>query len=110
VERARAATLEPLAASELGDLLRLLADPVRLRALFCLAEVEELCVGDVAQAIDVNVDQSSYALRSLKAARLATTRRNGRVIYYRLADDFPKSLVQHCLGQLLTITTDRSAR
>ena len=78
--------------------------------LFCLVSVDELCVGDLAMALDISMDQSSYALKQLKAAGLVHARRDGRVMYYRLADEFPHQLLDHCLRQLLTIaaTEDHS--
>ncbi len=75
--------------------LGLLADPVRLRLLAALDVVEELCVGDLALALDVSEDSVSYALRMLRSAGLITTRRDGRVIFNRLADDFPPVLREH---------------
>ncbi len=52
----------------------------------------------------------SYALRLLRTAGLLVTRKAGRVVYNRLADDFPVPLRDHCLRQLiaLTHTTDCS--
>ncbi len=88
---------------QLSRLLGLLADPIRVRMLFCLGSVDELCVGDLAMALDISMDQSSYALKQLKGAGLVQTRRDGRVIYYRLTDGFPHQLLDHCLRQLLTI-------
>ena len=49
------------------------------------------------------MDQSSYALKQLRTAGLVQSRRDGRVMYYRLADGFPHQLLEHCLRQLLTI-------
>jgi len=89
--------------------LGLLSDPVRVRILFALASVDELCVGDLALALDISMDQSSYALKQLRNARLVQTRRDGRVMYYRLADGFPDQLLEHCLHQLLTIATKDSS-
>jgi ArsR family transcriptional regulator, lead/cadmium/zinc/bismuth-responsive transcriptional repressor len=104
VDRARDSVLASPEAQRLGDLLGLLADPVRVRVLFALVSVEELCVGDLALALDVSLDQSSYALKLLRGAGLVESRREGRVIYYRLADGFPHQLLEHCLHQLLTIS------
>lgn len=104
VELAQASGIGARDAERLGELLGRLSDPVRLRALFCFTEVAELCVGDLALALEISPDQSSYALRNLKAARLVDTRRDGRVIYYRLADDFPRPLLEHCLRQLLQLS------
>lgn len=96
-------------ATRLGALLGLLADPTRVRMLFALVAVDELCVGDLALTLDISMDQSSYALRLLRAAGLVQQRRDGRVIYYRLADGFPHQLLEHCLHELLTIA-DKEAR
>lgn len=108
---ARAGVLTRDEAERLATLLSVLSDQVRSRLLFALVSVEELCVGDLAIALgDVSEDQTSYALKTLRNAGLVQTRRDGRIINYRLADGFPHQLLEHCLRQLLTITEpgDRS--
>jgi DNA-binding transcriptional ArsR family regulator len=105
VSSAQRAGLSSVVAEQLSRLLGLLADPTRVRILFALVSVDELCVGDLAMALDISVDQSSYALKLLKAAGLVQFRRDGRVLYYRLADGFPHQLLDHCLRELLTIAT-----
>jgi DNA-binding transcriptional ArsR family regulator len=105
VGRAQAAGLSQADADRLGDLLGLLADPVRLRILFSLLTADELCVGDLALAVGISTDQSSYALKLLRANGVVQSRRDGRVIYYRLADGFPHQLLDHCLRELLTIAS-----
>jgi DNA-binding transcriptional ArsR family regulator len=109
VDHARSAVLSALDAERLGRLLALLSDPVRVRVLFALGSVEELCVGDLALTLEISVDQSSYALRLLRGANLVQPRREGRVVHYRLAEEFPHQLLEHCLRQLLHIT-DQEAR
>src|SRR5262249_25140980 len=104
VERARASVLDPAEAQRLAGLLSLLNDPTRTRVLFALVAVDELCVGDLALALGVNEDQASYALKQLRAAGLVESRRDGRVVYSRLAAGFPHQLLEHCLRQLLTIS------
>jgi ArsR family transcriptional regulator, lead/cadmium/zinc/bismuth-responsive transcriptional repressor len=92
----------------LTNLLSLMADPVRLRLIYALDVAEELCVGDLALALDVSEDSVSYALRLLRTAGLLVTRKEGRVVYNRLANDFPAPLRDHCLRQLVELshTTD----
>jgi DNA-binding transcriptional ArsR family regulator len=104
VRLAQGAALDELDAARLSDLLGLLSDPTRIRVLFALVSVDELCVGDLALALGISMDQSSYALRQLKGAGLVQPRRDGRVMHYRLADGFPHQLLDHCLRQLLTIS------
>jgi len=68
VATARANVLTPSDADRLSRLLALLCDPTRARILFALVAVDELCVGDVAAALDISMDQSSYGLRALRQA------------------------------------------
>jgi DNA-binding transcriptional ArsR family regulator len=103
VEAAREGLITEDDARRLADLLGLVADPVRSRVLLALGTVESLCVGDLALALEVSEDAASYALKLLRTAGLVTFRREGRIVYYRLADGFPHQLVEHCLRQLLTI-------
>jgi DNA-binding transcriptional ArsR family regulator len=100
---ARAGVLSPGEAGQLAGLLGLLADPVRSRILFALSAAGELCVGDLALALDASEDQVSYALKMLRLASLVSFRKDGRVVFYRLSDGFPHQLLEHCLRQLLTI-------
>jgi len=91
-------------AARLTSLLSLMADPVRIRILYALDLVEELCVGDLALALGVNEDQTGYALKLLRSSGLVKARKEGRVVFNRLAPDFPEPLRQHCLGQLIAIS------
>lgn len=89
VRATRARLLSPDDAARLASLLSVLADPIRSRVLYALDVVEELCMGDTALALEVNEDRTGYALRLLRTAGLVAHRKEGRVGYYRLADDFP---------------------
>jgi DNA-binding transcriptional ArsR family regulator len=104
VEHARARLPSIDDAARLTGLLSLLADPVRLRVLYALDVSAELCVGDLALALDASEDAVSYALRLLRSAGLVIGRRDGRVVYNRLAPDFPEPLREHCLHQLVALT------
>ena len=90
--------------ARLTGLLSMMADPVRLRLIYALDVAEELCVGDLALALDVSEDSASYALRLLRSAGLVVTRKQGRVVYNQLAHDFPQPLKDTCLRQLVTLT------
>src|SRR5260221_2335098 len=103
VSAARAGVLSAGDAGRLAGLLGMLADPVRSRILFGLAAAGELCVGDLALALEVTQDQVSYALKMLRLDGLVSFRQDGRIVYYRLSDGFPHPLLEHCLRELLTI-------
>ena len=106
---AQAALVSEDEARRLAELLALVADPVRSRILFALGSVGSLCVGDLALTLGATEDAVSYALRLMRTAGLVVNRKDGRVVYYRLADGFPHALVQHCLRQLLTISPGSGA-
>ena len=71
---------------EAAELFRLLGDPTRLTVLHALLEARELCVCDLAEVAGVADNVVSQAMRLLRAADVVRTRREGRRIYYRLAD------------------------
>lgn len=90
--------------ARLAGLLGLLADPTRARILYALDVVDELCVGDIALALRATEDSVGYGLRVLRTAGLVTTRKQGRVVYYRLSDGFPDPLRQDCLRALVELS------
>jgi ArsR family transcriptional regulator, lead/cadmium/zinc/bismuth-responsive transcriptional repressor len=110
VAKAKARVPSPADTARLATVLGMLADPVRLRLIYALDVVEELCVGDLALALDVSEDAVSYALRLLRGAGLVVTRRQGRVMLNRLAEDFPEPLRDHCLRQLVAISESTTSR
>ena len=104
VAHARARGLSADDAGRLAALLSLLADPVRSRILYALDEVEELCVGDLALALESTEDSVGYGLKILRTAGLVATRKQGRVVFYRLAPGFPEPLRHHCFRELVSMT------
>jgi DNA-binding transcriptional ArsR family regulator len=77
---------------------------VRSRILYALDLVEELCVGDLALALGTTEDAVSYGLRILRTAGLVQARKDGRIIFYRLAANFPEPLLEHCLRELVVLS------
>ena len=71
---------------ELADVFSLLGDPSRLRLLMTLLEAGELCVCDLAAATGMSESAVSHALRLLRAHRVVTVSRRGRMAFYRLSD------------------------
>ena len=116
VAAARARLIDSEEAGRLAGLLGLLADPTRVRILYALDLVDELCVGDLALALEASEDSVGYALRVLRTAGLVSTRKDGRVVFYRLSTGFPQPLREHCLRALVELsrtvvdTDDRAPR
>jgi ArsR family transcriptional regulator, lead/cadmium/zinc/bismuth-responsive transcriptional repressor len=94
VAAARKQLVAPVEAAELAELFSVLGDPVRARVISALSGGGELCVGDVALAIDASENTVSYALGVLRRARLVERERRGRAIYYRIADPRLPDLVE----------------
>ena len=71
-------------AKQASDLLKGLANPDRLTILCNLAAGEK-CVSDLEDILRIRQPTLSQQLSRLRADRLVQTRRNGKMIYYRLA-------------------------
>jgi ArsR family transcriptional regulator, lead/cadmium/zinc/bismuth-responsive transcriptional repressor len=80
-------------AQRMSEFLGFLADTNRLRLLSLLAE-QEMCVGDLAIALGMNESAVSHQLRTLRAIRLVSFRKQGRHVFYRLQDHHVLSFYQ----------------
>ena len=49
-------------------------------------------------------DAVGYALRLLRTAGFVSSRKDGRIVYYRLAEGFPEPLREHCLRKLVELS------
>ncbi len=85
--------LTMLQAQHMAEFFGVLADPNRLRLLSALAK-QELCVCDLAAALKMSESAVSHQLRILRATRLVNYRKEGRNVYYRLADHHILNLYQ----------------
>jgi DNA-binding transcriptional ArsR family regulator len=77
----------------LSRLFSALSDPTRLRILHALMVTDELCVCDLAVIADLSVSAVSHQLRLLRDRDLVNARRDGRMVYYSLADDHVSTLM-----------------
>ena len=85
-ERLRHERLDPERAARLADLARALADPTRLIVAAALAGVDELCVCDLAWVAERAENLVSHHVRALRSLGLAESRRDGKMVLYRLTD------------------------
>ncbi len=76
----------------MAELFKLFGDPTRLKILCSLLR-HELCVCDLATLIGMNQSAVSHQLRLLKQGRLVKSRREGKTIFYSLADDHVETMV-----------------
>lgn len=70
---------------DLADLFRIFADSTRIKILYVLFE-SEMCVCDIAQILGMTQSAISHQLRSLKQSKLVKYRREGKTVFYSLAD------------------------
>ena len=76
---------------ELSDLFKVFADSTRLRILHKLFD-GPISVGVIADALDMSQSAISHQLKYLKDSNLVKSERDGKSIYYSLADDHIKTI------------------
>jgi DNA-binding transcriptional ArsR family regulator len=85
--------------ADAADVFALLGDPSRLKLLVALLD-GEMCVCDLAAACGQGESAVSHQLRLLRAHRVVTARRSGRMAYYRLADAHVRLLLDVALAHM----------
>ncbi len=77
---------------DISELFKVFGDSTRIKILYVLHE-GELCVCDIATVLQMTQSAISHQLRVLRQTRLVKTRREGKTIYYSLADDHVKTII-----------------
>ncbi len=93
---ARTSSLNDEACERAAAIFRALGDPQRLRILMLL-ESTELCVSELQRALGDPMPAISQRLRLLRSERVLRSRRDGKHIYYSLADDHIARLITNGL-------------
>lgn len=83
-----------------AELLKVFGDATRIRIIFVLCQ-GELCVRDIANHLEMTQSAISHQLRVLKQARLVSTRRDGKTIFYSLCDDHVKTILFHAVEHVM---------
>ena len=81
---------------DLTELFRIFGDSTRIRILYVLFEAE-MCVCDIASLLGMTQSAISHQLRALKNVRLVKSRREGKTVFYSLADDHVKTIIDQGL-------------
>ena len=84
------------------DIFQQLGDPTRLKIL-CLLAHSEQCVNNIALAVSMSAPAVSHHLRVLRQTGLITNRRDGKEIYYKLAEDKKASLVHKIIDDVFEL-------
>ncbi len=77
---------------DLAELFKVFGDSTRIRILYVLFEAE-LCVCDIAQTLNMTQSAISHQLKILKQSRLVKNRREGKQVFYSLADDHVRTII-----------------
>ena len=77
---------------DLAELFKVFGDSTRIRILFVLFEAE-VCVCDLAAALNMTQSAISHQLNILKRNKLVKCRREGKSMFYSLADDHVRTIV-----------------
>ena len=76
----------------MADIFKVLSDPARLKIVLALQE-SELCVSHLAELTELSQSSVSHHLKTLRQTRLVDFRRQGKLIFYSLADDHVSALL-----------------
>ena len=84
---------------DLSELFKVFGDSTRIRILFVLFEAE-VCVCDLAAALGMTQSAVSHQLRILKQNKLVKSRREGKSIFYSLADGHVRTIIDQGLEHI----------
>lgn len=85
---------------QIAELFKAFGDPTRVHIL-SLLEQQELCVNDIAEAVELSQSAISHQLRILKQMHLIKFRRDGKNILYSLADDHVRTILETGLEHVM---------
>lgn len=85
-----------------AEIFKQISDGSRLRILWFLCHCEE-CVSNIAAAMDMSDPAVSHHLRLLRGSGLIVSRRDGKEVYYKLADTQQAQLVHHICEEMFRI-------
>ncbi len=77
---------------DLAELFKVFGDSTRIKILYVLFQ-SEMCVCDIAQLLTMGQSAISHQLRVLKQAKLVKSRRDGKTIFYSLADSHVRTII-----------------
>lgn len=84
---------------DLAELFKVFGDSTRIKILYALFEAE-LCVCDIAQLLNVSQTAVSHQLRVLKTNKLVKCRKEGKNVFYSLADDHVCSIINQGMDHI----------
>ena len=84
---------------DLAELFKVFGDSTRIKILYVLSEAE-MCVCDIAQILNMTQSAISHQLKILKQSKLVKNRREGKAVFYSLADGHVKTIMRQGLDHI----------
>ena len=84
---------------DLAELFKVFGDSTRIKILYVLFQ-SEMCVCDIAQLLNMSQSAISHQLRVLKQAQLVKYRREGKTVFYSLADAHVNTILNQGLEHI----------
>ena len=84
---------------DLAEIFKVFGDSTRIKILYVLFE-SEMCVCDIAQLLNMNQSAISHQLKILKQSRLVKSRREGKAVFYSLADGHVRTIINQGLEHI----------
>ena len=100
---------EDMQLRKLAELFSIFADPTRVKLLYALWE-SEMCVCALSELLGISQSAVSHQLRTLRDSNLVKTRREGKMIYYALADDHVRLIIEMGFEHLTENKAEEKAR
>lgn len=97
IDKARMSMLNAHMVDDVSGLFKIFGDSTRIRILWTLDTVEEMCVCGLSETLSMSISAVSHQLRILKDADLIKGRRDGKNIYYSLCDHHVKLILEMAL-------------
>ena len=84
---------------ELADFFKIFGDSTRISILFAI-DSEPMCVCDIAALLGMTKSAVSHQLKILRQSDLVRYRRSGKNVYYSLADDHVRDIIEKALDHI----------
>ncbi|MCD6546323.1 MAG: helix-turn-helix transcriptional regulator [Thermotogae bacterium] len=80
--------------TELSEFFKIFGDKTRIKILWTLLKVKEMCVCDISELLEVSQSAVSHQLRILRQARLVKYRKEGKTVFYSLDDEHIEEILR----------------
>lgn len=99
IEKRRAEMPDPSTLYDLSDFFKILGDSTRMSILYAI-DGGPMCVCDIAELLGMTKSAVSHQLKILRQSDLVIYRKNGKNVFYTLADDHVRDIIEKALEHI----------